>query len=122
MKKLFLILFCCAIAATPVNHILAGQSIVSHLKFADYDVFASNATDGQVAVYFTGNDAGLRGYVSPGTAEKFGPIPGGTYSVLISTNATGTRTFTLNGQTVTSSNGFANFTVDVTSNVYITVQ
>lgn len=122
MKKLFLILFCCAIAVTPVNHILAGQNIVSHLKLADYNIFASNATDGQVGIYFTGDDAGIRGYVSPGTAEKFGPIPEGHYSVLISTNATGTRTFTSNGQTVTSSNGFANFEVDVTGSVYITVQ
>lgn len=122
MKKLFLMLICCIIIATiSVHQTTANNNIVVE-QLADYNVYASNSTDGQVAVYFTGNDAGLRGYVAPGSSDVFGPIPGGTYSVLVTTNATGTRTFTVNGQSVTSDNGQASFNVDVTSSVYITVQ
>jgi hypothetical protein len=122
MKKLFLMLICCIIIAAISAHQTTANNNVVVEKLADYNVYASNSTDGQVAVYFTGNNAGLRGYVAPGSSDVLGPIPGGTYSVLVTTNATGTRTFTVNGQSVTTDNGQASFNVDVTASVYITVQ
>lgn len=120
MKKILLILFACAIAATSVHQTMAGNKVVAQ-KMADYNVFVANSTDGFVAVYFTGEESGLRGYVSPGIPEMFGPLPEGTYELLITTNSPGTHTFTVNGQSVTSSNGMATFTVNVNTNVYITV-
>lgn len=126
MKKLFLILICCAIATVFTYPTMAGDNRVITKPAIDneYDIFAANFTDGQVGIYFTGinGGAGTRGYVSPHSSNRLGPIPEGTYNVLITTNAGGTNTFCVNGQCVTNDNGQATFTVDVTATVYITVE
>jgi hypothetical protein len=123
MKKLFLILMCCFVATISTHQTMAGDARVAKID-TEYDIFAANFTDGHLGIYFTGinGGTGTRGYVEPHSSNKLGPVPEGTYSVLITTNAGGTHTFCVNGQCVTNDNGQATFTVDVNSSVYITVE
>jgi hypothetical protein len=121
MKKLFSILMYCTIIAIPVPRAIASHDVMP-ANLTDYTVFAANQTSGNVAVYFTGANGGIRGYVAPNSGDAFGPIPAGTYTVLLVTNAPGTHTFSVNGQSATNGNGQATFTVSVTSNVYVVVQ
>jgi streptogramin lyase len=121
MRKLFLILSYCAMVAIFAHQTMAGDGIAAE-SMSEYTIMAGNQTDGHIGIYFTGDDAGIRGYVQPQSGNSFGPIPAGTYDVLITTNASGTYTFTVNGQSVTTDKGYANFTVDVTNNVYILIK
>jgi hypothetical protein len=121
MRKLFLILSYCAMVAIFAHQTMAGDGIAAG-NTTEYNIMAANQTDGHIGIYFTGDDAGIRGYVQPQNGNSFGPIPEGTYDVLITTNKAGTYTFTVNGQSVTTDKGQANFTVNVTGNVYILIQ
>jgi hypothetical protein len=121
MRKLILILVYCAIIAIPAHQTMASHDVVAG-NLTDHNIFVGNLTNGNVAIYFTGEHGGARGYVGPNSGDAFGPIPAGTYNVLVLTNAGGTRTFTVNDQSITNDNGQATFTVNVTSNVYVLVQ
>jgi hypothetical protein len=116
MRKLFLILAYCTMIAIPASHDVVAANLTGN------NIFVGNQTSGNVAIYFTGANGGARGYVDPNSGGSFGPIPDGTYTALVLTNAGGTPTFTVNDQSVTNANGQATFTVDVTTNVYVLVE
>ncbi|WP_295123370.1 hypothetical protein [uncultured Chitinophaga sp.] len=118
MKKLILILVCCAMSATIIPQTKAGQ-LMAALRLTDYYVMVANNTTGYVAIYLTGESDGIRGYINPGTGNGFGPITAGTYSVLMTSNLPGLKTFTFNGVSITTTSQTADFgDVYISNNVY----
>ena len=119
MKKLFIILVLFAIAAVPMQQTQATVNTSKKVLSIGLNVL-NNTTDG--ASFYLYGPTPVSNYLSAGSATSYGPLTAGTYTINVYAAQAGSRTFVFNGQSITTSAGYATFnnvSITYTSFLYI---
>jgi hypothetical protein len=119
MRKLLLSLIIALLAALPLQYTEASQAPAVKV-FDSIGLNVLNNTTHNGALYAYGPTS-FSASLGPGSATSYGPLTAGYYTFNVYTSAPGTRTFTLNGQSVTTDQGYATFNVNISYTSFLTI-
>ncbi|UYQ95909.1 hypothetical protein MKQ68_12440 [Chitinophaga horti] len=119
MKKLLLSVFICVLAAIPLQYSTTQASAPAKV-FDSIGLNVMNSPNYYGSLYVYGPTS-LSATLNPGTGMGYGPLTPGYYTINVYTSAPGTRTFTLNGNSVTTDAGYATFNVNIIYTAFLTI-
>lgn len=108
LKTLMALLVFCSLAVWPMQHTQAEKHSANAFSIG-LNVYNGTTYNGAIYLY---GPTSISATLSPGSSS-YGPLTAGSYTVNMYTSAPGTRTFTFNGESVTTSAGYATFNVNI---------
>ncbi|MCK7555889.1 hypothetical protein MKQ70_13025 [Chitinophaga sedimenti] len=118
MKKLLVAAIIVLLAAVPLHRSEASQN--ASFKVFSIGLNVANTVPYSGSLYAYGPTS-FSATLSPSAGSSYGPLTAGYYTFNVYTSAPGSRTFTLAGQSITTSQGYATFNVEITNTSLLTI-
>jgi hypothetical protein len=115
MKRLLVVAIIALLAAVPLHRSEASQN--TSFKVFSIGLNVANTVPYSGSIYGYGPTS-FSGTLAASSGSSYGPLTPGYYTINVYTSAPGSRTFTLAGQSITTSQGYATFNVQI-DNTYV---